>query len=94
MDVTDVRIRMSSEKGRMKAIVSVVFFNSFVVHDVRIIEGKKGLFLAMPSKRITNGEFKDIVHPINLETRTIIEKAVLEAYNRESTRLSKASTGL
>lgn len=93
MDITDVRVRMVNNEGRMRAIVSIVFFNCFVVHDVRIIEGKTGLFLAMPSKRTPSGEFKDIAHPINPETRDVIEKTVLEAYSNECLRLTKAATG-
>lgn len=67
----------------MRAIVSITLNEQFVVHDIRVIEGNSGLFVAMPSKRTPNGEFKDIAHPINAETRQEIQLAILEAYNRE-----------
>ena len=83
MIVTDVRVRKITQEGKMRAIVSVTFNEKFVVHDVRVIEGNNGLFVAMPSKRTPNGEFRDIAHPINSETREIIQESVLEVYNRE-----------
>ena len=83
MRVTDVRIRKLNHEGKMKAIVSITLDDQFVVHDVRVIEGNNGLFVAMPSKRTPDGEFKDIAHPINSETREIIQSAVLLAYNEE-----------
>jgi stage V sporulation protein G len=83
VEVTDVRIRKINQEGKMKAIVSITLNNQFVVHDVRVIEGNNGLFVAMPSKRTPDGEFKDIAHPITSETREIIQTAVLEAYNAE-----------
>ncbi len=83
MKVTDVRIRRLTREGKMRAIVSITFSNMFVVHDVRVIEGNNGLFVAMPSKRTTSGEFRDIAHPINSETRAIVQESVLEAYSRE-----------
>ncbi|HZK25235.1 MAG TPA: septation regulator SpoVG [Oscillospiraceae bacterium] len=86
MRVTDVRIRKLNHDGKMKAIVSITLDNQFVVHDVRVIEGNNGLFVAMPSKRTPDGEFKDIAHPINSETREIIQSAVLLAYNTELER--------
>lgn len=67
----------------MRAIVSITLNDKFVVHDVRVIEGNNGLFVAMPSKRTPNGEFRDIAHPINMEARQVIQQSVLEAYNRE-----------
>jgi stage V sporulation protein G len=81
--VTDVRIRRLSQEGKMRAIVSVTLNNQFVVHDVRVIEGNTGLFVAMPSKRTPNGEFKDIAHPINAESRQVIQDAILSAYHKE-----------
>lgn len=81
--VTDVRIRKINQEGKMKAIVSITLNDQFVVHDVRVIEGNNGLFVAMPSKRTPDGEFKDIAHPITSETREIIQSAVLAAYNSE-----------
>jgi len=80
MQVTDVRIRKITNEGRMKAIVSVTFDNCFVVHDIKIIEGQNGLFIAMPSRKTPEGEFKDIAHPINQEMRDMVQKAVIEKY--------------
>lgn len=80
MQVTDVKIRKITNEGKMKAIVSITLDNEFVVHDIKVIEGENGLFIAMPSRKTPNGEFKDIAHPINAETREKIQKAILEAY--------------
>lgn len=80
MEVTDVRIRKVENEGRMKAIVSVTFDNEFVVHDIRIIEGEKGLFIAMPSRKTASGRFKDVAHPINRASRAKIERAILNQY--------------
>lgn len=80
MQITDVRVRKISKEGKMKAIVSVTFDDQFVVHDIKIIEGQNGLFIAMPSRKTPDGEFKDIAHPINMDTRTQIQDAVLEKY--------------
>ena len=82
MTITDVRIRKIATEGKMKAIVSVTFDNEFVVHDIKIIEGQNGLFIAMPSRKTPDGEFKDIAHPINTETRERIQSAILEAYEK------------
>lgn len=91
MKVTDVRVRRLSQEGKMRAIVSITLNEQFVVHDIRVIEGNSGLFVAMPSKRTPNGEFKDIAHPINSETRQEIQLAILEAYNREMEKESIAT---
>lgn len=80
MQITDVRIRKISAEGKMKAIVSVTFDNEFVVHDIKVIEGQNGLFIAMPSRKTPTGEFKDIAHPINTDTRQKIQKAILDEY--------------
>lgn len=80
MTITDVRIRKIAAEGKMKAIVSVTFDNEFVVHDIKVIEGQSGLFIAMPSRKTPDGEFKDIAHPINTETREKIQKSILDAY--------------
>ena len=80
MEVTDVRLRRVSAEGKMRAIASITFDDEFVVHDVRIIDGNNGLFVAMPSKRTSDGEFRDIAHPINSKTREKIQKAVLKEY--------------
>lgn len=82
MNITDVRIRKISAEGKMKAIVSVTFENQFVVHDIKVIEGQNGLFIAMPSRKTPDGEFKDIAHPINTETREQIQNAILEEYEK------------
>ena len=82
MTITDVRVRKIASEGKMKAIVSVTFDNEFVVHDIKIIEGQNGLFIAMPSRKTPDGEFKDIAHPINTETRERIQSAILEAYEK------------
>ncbi len=83
MEVTDVRVRKLTQEGKMRAIVSITLNNRFVIHDVRVIEGIRGLFVAMPSKRTPNGEFRDIAHPINADTRAVLQDAVLEVYQRE-----------
>lgn len=80
MEITDVRVRKVAKEGKMKAVVSVTFENEFVVHDIKIIEGEKGLFIAMPSRKALDGEFRDIAHPINSETRDRIQKSILEKY--------------
>ncbi len=81
MKITDIRVRKINTEGRMKAVVSVTFDDAFVVHDIKVIEGQDKLFVAMPSRKTPDGEFKDIAHPINAETREIIQKAVIEKYN-------------
>ena len=80
MKITDVRLRKVNSENRMKAVASVTFDEEFVVHDIKVIESQNGLFIAMPSRKTPNGEFKDIAHPINAETREKILKAILEAY--------------
>ena len=80
MEITDVRVRKISSGGRMKAIASVTFDQQFVVHEIKVIEGQVGLFMSMPRKE-RNGKYMDIAHPINQETRDMIEKAILKAYD-------------
>ena len=80
MTITDVRIRKIATEGKMKPIVSVTFDNEFVVHDIKVIEGQNGLFIAMPSRKTPDGEFKDIAHPINTDTREKIQESILKAY--------------
>ena len=80
MTITDVRIRKIAAEGKMKAIVSVTFDNEFVVHDIKVIEGQNGLFITMPSRKTPDGEFKDIAHPINTDTREKIQTSILKAY--------------
>ena len=80
MQVTDVRVRRVEKEGKMKAIVSITLDNEFVIHDIKVIEGEKGLFIAMPSKKALDGEYRDIAHPINSDTRDRIQKLILEKY--------------
>ncbi|EFI42324.1 MULTISPECIES: septation regulator SpoVG [Peptoniphilus] len=80
MKITDVRIRKLPDEDKMKAIVSVTFDNEIVIHDIKIIEGTESLFIAMPSRKLPNGEFRDIAHPINAEARKAIEEAVFAKY--------------
>jgi len=82
MQITDVRVRKIANEGKMKAIVSVTFDNEFVVHDIKVIDGQNGLFIAMPSRKTPDGEFKDIAHPINTETREKIQAAILDEYEK------------
>lgn len=80
MQITDVRIRKVTKEGKMKAVVSITMDNEFVIHDIKVIEGEKGLFIAMPSRKSGDGEYRDIAHPINSETRDKIQKIILENY--------------
>lgn len=80
MQITDVRIRKVEKEGKMKAVVSITIDEEFVVHDIKIIEGEKGLFIAMPSRKAADGEYRDIAHPINSETRDKIQKLILDKY--------------
>ena len=80
MQVTDVRIRKITKEGKMKAVVSITIDEEFVVHDIKIIEGEKGLFIAMPSRKAADGEYRDIAHPINSSTREKIQELILEKY--------------
>ena len=80
MNISDIRIRRVSESGKMKAIVSVTFDDMFVVHDMKIIEGQNGLFIAMPSRKTPSGEYKDVAHPINTAAREELQELILEQY--------------
>ncbi len=80
MQITDVRIRKVEKEGKMKAVVSITIDEEFVVHDIKIIEGEKGLFIAMPSRKAADGEYRDIAHPINSDTRDRIQKLILDKY--------------
>jgi stage V sporulation protein G len=90
MQITDVRLRKVNSENRMKAVASVTFDNEFVVHDIKVIESQDGLFIAMPSRKTPNGDFKDIAHPINPETREKIQKAILEAYDAPEAEANSA----
>ena len=82
MTITDVRVRKIAKDGKMKAIVSVTFDNEFVVHDIKVIEGEKGLFIAMPSRKTADGEYRDIAHPINSDTRQQLQEMILDEYEK------------
>ena len=83
MQITDVRIRKVEKEGKMKAVVSITIDDEFVVHDIKVIEGEKGLFIAMPSRKATDGEYRDIAHPINSGTRDHIQSLILDKYKAE-----------
>ena len=80
MQITDVRVRKITKEGKMKAVVSITLDDELVIHDIKVIEGDKGLFIAMPSKKALDGEYRDIAHPINSDTRDIIQKSILQEY--------------
>lgn len=82
MQITDVRVRRIAKEGKMKAIVSITLDNEFVIHDIKVIEGDKGLFIAMPSKKAKDGEYKDIAHPISSQSRDRIQKIILDQYEK------------
>ncbi len=80
MQITDVRVRKIEKEGKMKAIVSITMDNEFVIHDIKVIEGEKGLFIAMPSRKAADGEYRDIAHPINSAPRDMIQNVILSKY--------------
>ena len=84
MEVTDVRVRKVDKEGKMKAIVSITFDEAFVIHDIKVIEGEKGLFIAMPSRKTTDGEYRDIAHPIRSTTRELLQQTILEKYQEDT----------
>ena len=90
MDITDIRIRKVSADGKLKAYVTVTFDDSFVVHNVKIIEGENGVFIAMPSRKTKSGEYKDVAHPINTSFRTRLQDRILEEYEREEDAVESA----
>lgn len=85
MQVTDVRVRRIEKEGKMKAIVSITLDDEFVIHDIKVIDGEKGLFIAMPSRKTTDGEYRDIAHPINSATRDMIQRVILDKYETTET---------
>lgn len=89
MNITDVRVRKVAKEGKMKAVVSITLDEEFVVHDIKVIEGEKGLFIAMPSRKATDGEYRDIAHPINSQTRERIQRIILNIYE-EAMELEEA----
>lgn len=82
MEITDIRLKKVTKEGKMKAIVSITFDNEFVVHDIKVIEGEKGLFIAMPSRKAADGDYRDIAHPINQSARERIQALILEEYEK------------
>ena len=84
MQITDVRVRKIAKEGKMKAVVSITIDNVFVIHDIKVIEGEKGLFIAMPSRKSSDGEYRDIAHPINSDTREEIQRLILDKYETTS----------
>ena len=84
MEITDVRLRRMTTDGKMKAVASVTLDGEFVIHDVKVVEGLKGLFVAMPSRKTPDGEFRDVAHPITQQARERIQKAVLEVFQVEA----------
>ena len=93
MKVTDVRVRKITNEGKMRAVVSITLDDEFVVHDIKVIEGEKGLFIAMPSKKSADGEYRDIAHPINTETRAMLESIVLDEYEKSALQEDTTPTG-
>jgi len=83
MDITDIRIRKVEADGKLKAYVTVTFDDCFVIHNVKIIEGKSGTFIAMPSRKTKNGDYKDVAHPINSEFRQVLQERILRAFEEE-----------
>lgn len=92
MNITDIRIKKINGEGKKKAIVSVTFDNMFVVHDIKIIDGQNGLFIAMPSKKIGEADFRDIAHPINSEARNILQSKIFKAYEAMDDEPDEEST--
>ena len=90
MQITDVRVRKVAKEGKMKAVVSITIDDEFVVHDIKVIEGEKGLFIAMPSRKASDGEYRDIAHPINSETREQIQGMILDKYQAALTESADA----
>ena len=83
MNITDVRVRKVTKEGKMKAVVSITIDDEFVIHDIKVIEGEKGLFIAMPSRRNAEGEYRDVAHPINSEVRQCIQQLIMDKYQEE-----------
>ncbi len=88
MEITDIKIRKINQEGKMKAIVSVTFDSAFVVHDIKVIEAQGKLFVAMPSRKTSEGEYKDVAHPINAEAREAIQKKIIAEYKNELERVA------
>jgi stage V sporulation protein G len=82
MNITDVRVRLVDKEGKMRAVVSVTINDEFVVHDIKVIEGENGMFIAMPSRKSADGQYRDIAHPINSETRNSLQELILKKYEQ------------
>src|SRR5690625_5077052 len=93
MEVTEVRLRRVNTEGRMRAIASITFDEEFVVHDIRVIDGNNGLFVAMPSKRTPDGEFRDIAHPIHSDMRQHVQEEVMRVYEESETEEDNSASG-
>ena len=91
MKITDVRIRKVAKEGKIKAVVSITIDDEFVVHDIKVIEGEKGLFIAMPSRKASDGEYRDIAHPINSATRDFIQTMILDKYAEAAAAAEEAA---
>jgi stage V sporulation protein G len=89
MQITDVRVRKVNKEGKMKAVISITIDNEFVVHDIKVIDGEKGLFIAMPSRKAVDGEYRDIAHPINSGTRDKIQQVILEKYEQAAIEIAE-----
>lgn len=85
MQITDIRVRKLENDNKMKAVVSITIDDVFVIHDIKVIEGEKGLFIAMPSKKTADGEYRDIAHPINSETRSELQNLIIQKYLETAT---------
>ncbi len=92
MEITEIRVRMVNNESKMKAVVSVTFDEVFVVHDIKVIEGEKGVFVAMPSRRSPDGVYRDIVHPISTEFRSALVKMIIDRYDQEKEMQSEIPT--
>ena len=90
MNITDVRVRRVAKEGKMKAVVSITIDDEFVVHDIKVIDGEKGLFIAMPSRKAADGEYRDIAHPINSSTRNALQELILRKYEESLTEEASA----
>ena len=91
MQITDVRVRKVAKEGKLKAVVSITIDDEFVVHDIKVIEGEKGLFIAMPSRKASDGEYRDIAHPINSATRDFIQTMILDKYAEAAAAAEEAA---
>ena len=94
MQITDVRVRRIEKEGKMKAIVSITLDNEFVIHDIKVIEGEKGLFIAMPSRKAADGEYRDIAHPINSNTRDMFQRVILDKYETTALEMPEEEAAL